>query len=123
MRITHIIQVALFTVLGLILLADCATPPTAQDAPISYIAVTNVTSTGATIAWITAKPCPSVLYLGADPDCGDLGYLFAEPTTHHAIALDGLDPSTTYYFTIAAPRAPHTEIRTPANTIITPPAY
>ena len=62
--------------------------------------VQNPTQTSVEIAWRTVEPVPGVVKYG--PDKGQLGSEVAEdePRQKHHVRLDGLEPSTRYYYEV-----------------------
>ena len=72
------------------------TPPV-----ISSIAVTNITSTLATINWTTNEPSDGQIEFASPcPSSGCLTMLVSSLTTSHAVTLGSLSPNTQYVFKI-----------------------
>jgi len=77
---------------------------TSQLGPvISGVTSTNITTTGATIAWTTSKTANSNVYYSTSTNASTFtGVQVSDASTTHAIGITGLAPSTTYYYYVQA---------------------
>ncbi|MFH1574762.1 MAG: fibronectin type III domain-containing protein, partial [Acidobacteriota bacterium] len=77
------------------------TTPAASDTMppvITGIGSSNVTSSGATIAWTTNEPADRQVEYGSTPAYGASSPLNSAMLTSHSVTLAGLSPSTTYHY-------------------------
>jgi peroxiredoxin/RNA polymerase subunit RPABC4/transcription elongation factor Spt4 len=84
-------------------------PPEQQQAPpavtakpeVSNIAISDITAAGVGIAWTTAEPVWGKIIYGKTDSYGDSAAAVLQGTAQK-VMLTGLDPSTTYHFTVLA---------------------
>ncbi|MBN1691539.1 MAG: redoxin domain-containing protein [Dehalococcoidia bacterium] len=83
-------------------------PPEQQQAPpeqtttaeeVSNIAISDITSDGATIAWTTAEPAWGKVIYGKTESYGDAAAAIVQGSAQK-VTLSGLEPSTTYHFAV-----------------------
>lgn len=76
--------------------------PTPDTTPpsITSVAVSNVSSTGATITWTTNKPADSQVDYGLTTSYGLSTVLNPALVTSHSVSLTGLNGSTTYHYRV-----------------------
>jgi thiol-disulfide isomerase/thioredoxin len=72
-----------------------ATPPV-----ISEVKADSNSDISATITWLTDKPATGQVDYGKTKDYGLSAISNAEPTTNHKVRMTGLEPNTTYYFSV-----------------------
>jgi hypothetical protein len=69
---------------------------------ISAVAVAGITSTSATITWITGSPSTSQVNFGTTPAYGAQSSLNSSLLTSHSVTLTGLTPGTTYNYAVSS---------------------
>ncbi len=89
-------------------------PPT-----LSNVAATNLSSTAATITWLTNLPATSQVDYGTTPAYGSTTPLDSNLLTSHSQALSGLQPSTLYHFRVRSRDANNLEVVSPDSTFTT----
>ena len=62
------------------------------------LVVTDATPASFTVRWATTRPCDARVEFGIDETYGDTTSVDPTLDTEHEIIVDGLEPSTTYYF-------------------------
>ncbi|MCX6810117.1 MAG: fibronectin type III domain-containing protein, partial [Candidatus Berkelbacteria bacterium] len=72
------------------------TPPTYLSAP----SISNIKSNSADIAWTTDRSSTSIVRYGKSRTGLDASSGQMDSVTNHAVELNGLDPSATYYFQV-----------------------
>jgi hypothetical protein len=77
-----------------------AAAPDTAGPQIRSIAVTQITSSSATVTWTTDEPATSLVQYGLTAAYGLALPLNATLTTSHSRALTGLTPATTYHFQV-----------------------
>jgi len=88
-------------------------PPT-----ISNIAVTNITSSSATVTWTTDQPSDSLVEYGETSAYGSSQY-DAAMTTSHSVLLTGLTMGTTYHFRVTSKNSLNASSSSGDNTFTT----
>ena len=76
------------------------TSATAGSSQISGVTSANITTTSATINWLTDQPSTSQVSYGTTPAYGSLSAFNASPVTSHSTIVTGLTPGTTYNFAV-----------------------
>jgi hypothetical protein len=76
-------------------LEDAGTPPV-----ISGLAISKVTSRGATVTWTTDVPADTQVFYGTTAACSSSTKIKTALTTSHTQSLSGLKANTTYYFRV-----------------------
>ena len=69
-------------------------------AAVTQVAVSGITSTGATITWITAAPADSQVEYGLTASLGTLTPLNPSLVASHSVVLTSLQSNTVYYFRV-----------------------
>jgi len=78
------------------------TPPDVIAKPeVSDIAISDITADGATIAWTTVEPVWGKVIYGKSEPYGDSAAAVLQGSAQK-VTLQGLEPSTTYHFTVVA---------------------
>ena len=80
----------------LMLFIGCAGDTTAPA--ITGVAVSDITSSAATIAWTTDEPASSQVEYGLTASYGSTTASDTNMVTSHSVTLSGLSPSTTYHY-------------------------
>jgi phosphodiesterase/alkaline phosphatase D-like protein len=78
--------------------ADLTFTTVAVPAVISGVSSSNVTASGATIAWLTDLAADTQVEYGTTTDYGNMSALNGAPVTSHQQALSGLAANTEYHF-------------------------
>jgi len=78
-----------------------ATQTGTPSAPIIQgVSISSITETGAIIRWTTDEPATSQVKYGKTETYGSTTPLDTKLTTSHNVTLTGLDPNTTYHYTV-----------------------
>jgi len=93
--------------------------PYAPPPIISEVKVFNITDSSATITWQTDRPATSHVEYGTTDAYDSTTPLNDELNTSHSVTLNGLKPSTTYYFKMKSQDASGNEATSEARTFIT----
>ncbi len=80
--------------------AKSAADPTASVPNLSDIAVSNISTSSATVAWKTDEPATSQVLFGTAPNYSASSTLDSTATTTHRVMLSGLSPATLYHFSV-----------------------
>ncbi|MDP2593906.1 MAG: peptidoglycan-binding protein [bacterium] len=83
---------------GIALRVGGGTGTTTTTLSITGLAASGITSTGATIGWMTSVGASSQVNYGTTTSYGDSSALDSNLVTSHSVVLSGLAPSTTYHF-------------------------
>lgn len=79
-----------------------ATPADNVPPVVSNVSVVATSSTSAYITWTTDEPARGKIAYGLTASYGDTTYADTSLHTSHAVAIGGLNPSSTYHFSILA---------------------
>ena len=91
------------SLLIILLMAGCSKRDTVTETisppAILHVEAINITSSGATVTWITDEPATSHIEYGPDVIYYS-GVFNSKTVTNHSIILDSLSPSTVYHFQV-----------------------
>jgi len=76
------------------------TPPNYSDYGVSNVAVSNISTTSATITWQTNSPMDALVYYGPDSNYGNNTPYSSTQNTNQSVTLTGLDPDTAYHYQV-----------------------
>jgi peroxiredoxin len=68
---------------------------------VSEVAASNITTSSATITWLSDMPTSSIVYYGTSSEYGQASSYDPDPKTEHSVTITGLNPDTTYHFQVA----------------------
>jgi len=94
----------------------------ASSVNITNIAVTNETSSGATIVWTTDAPATSKVLYGTDRTCSLSTVEDTALVTSHSVTLTGLSPLTPYYYRVYSKNPAAPVAISPVYALVTGPA-
>lgn len=74
-----------------------------QDAAVavSEVAVSDITSSSATITWLSDIQTSSIAYFGTSSEYGSVSAYDPAQVSEHSVVVTGLNPATTYHFQVA----------------------
>ncbi|HEX2700650.1 MAG TPA: fibronectin type III domain-containing protein [Acidimicrobiales bacterium] len=93
--------------------------PSTAPVVISAVTATNVTSSGASIAWTTDRPATSQVEYGTTTAYGSVTSADATLVTNHSQMLGGLQPGTQYHYRVTSADASATSTTSPDGTFVT----
>jgi len=81
-------------------LLDTLPPSSASPPVISAVGASSISSTGASISWVTDVPADSQVQYGTSTAYGSSSALSSTMTTTHAVGLSGLQANTLYHYRV-----------------------
>jgi len=100
---SHTVQVVGQDQSGVMAVSSPVTIHVSNSSPaVGGISVYGVTTSSATVSWVTAMASDSQIEYGTSPSYGSFTSRDWTPVQNHAQTIGGLDPNTTYHFRVSS---------------------